>query len=62
MEYPDLPPEQANFCAMCREPLFEHEITEYRNVNMPPLCGFHLADLLPKRDKCLHLFQKLNLS
>jgi hypothetical protein len=39
MDYPELPPEQANFCAVCREALCENEIKEYRGVNMPPFAG-----------------------
>jgi hypothetical protein len=62
MNYPTLQPEQANFCAVCRKQLNKFEKKEYMAVNMPPLCTEHLADLLTKRNQCLHLFKKLNLS
>lgn len=60
--YPDLKPEQANFCSMCRVELDEVDIEAYRDVNMPPLCEPHLKDILPKRELCLKLFSKMNLS
>lgn len=61
-EYPQLEPSQANFCSVCRVELNKLEIREYRDVNMPPLCNEHLAQLLPKREQCLKLFSKLGLS
>lgn len=61
-EYPELPPEKANFCSMCHKELKDFEKFNYKKNNMPPLCKTHLDDLLPKREKCLSLFQNLNLS
>jgi hypothetical protein len=62
MSYPELKPEVANFCSMCRKPLDELEIEGYRLENMPPLCYNHLHEVLPKRAECLKLFSKMNLS
>lgn len=61
MDYPELPPHQANFCTLCRLELSENEKYEYRAEKMPPMCEKHLAEILPKRAKCLELFSKMNI-
>ena len=59
MEYPELAPEIAGRCATCKLNLNDVEVYNYRKEGMPPLCEMHLKEYLPKRAKCLELYQKL---